>query len=82
MVVIRLARFGTKHVPQYRVTVADQKYAAKKRFIEVVGTFNPRPAGKPADVKLDMERINAWIKKGAQPSERVRSIIRKFEATK
>lgn len=79
MVVIRLARVGTKHVPKYRVTVADQRYAPTGRFIEVVGYFNPNPSGKEKGLTLDMEKVNSWIKKGAQPTERVRSLIRKFE---
>ncbi len=79
MVVIRLARFGTKHLPRYRVTVADQKYAATGRYIEVVGHFNPKPLGKDVGLALEMEKINSWIKKGAQPTERVRGLIRKFE---
>jgi len=82
MVVIRLARFGTKHIPRYRVTVADQKYAAKGRFLEVVGQYNPAPEGKDKELSLDVEKINYWIKQGAQPTERVRSLIRKFEKSK
>jgi small subunit ribosomal protein S16 len=81
MVVIRLARFGTKHVPKYRVTVADQKYAAKGRFLEIVGTYNPKPMGNDKELVIDVERIQHWVKKGAQPTERVRSLIRKFEKT-
>ena len=57
MVVIRLARFGTKHLPQYRVTVADQKFAAKKRYLEVVGYYNPQPNGKAVGHQLEMEKI-------------------------
>ncbi len=82
MVVIRLARFGTKHLPKYRITVADQKYAATGRYIEVVGQYNPKPQGKDVAVKLEMDKINHWIKKGAQPTQRVQSLIRKFEQTK
>jgi small subunit ribosomal protein S16 len=81
MVVIRLARFGTKHVPKYRVTVADQKYAAKGRFLEIVGQYNPKPLGDDKELALNLERIQLWMKKGAQPTERVRSLIRKFEKT-
>ena len=79
MVVIRLARFGKKHYPVYRVTVADQKYAATGRFLEVVGEFNPSPRGQEKGLNLDMEKINAWIKKGAQPTDRVKSLMRKYE---
>lgn len=82
MVVIRLARFGTKHVPRYRVTVADQKYGAKGRFLEVVGQFNPNPQGQDKELLLDIEKINHWMKRGAQPTERVRSLIRKAEKAK
>ncbi len=81
MVVIRLARFGTKHVPKYRITVADQKYAATGRFLEVVGLYNPKPLGKDKEIALDMAKVQAWMKQGAQPTERVRSLIRKFEKT-
>ena len=80
MVVIRLARVGTKHEPKYRVTVADKKFHATKRFIEVVGHFNPTPRGKEKGLHLELDKIDSWIKKGAQPSERVRSLIRKFSA--
>lgn len=79
MVVIRLARFGTKHLPRYRVTVADQKYAATGRFIEVVGTYNPKPSGKDKQLVLEMDRVKHWIGKGAQPTERVRTLLRNFE---
>ena len=79
MVVIRLARFGKKHLPRYRVTVADQKYAATGRFIEIVGEYNPKPQGKEKALDVDLEKINAWIKKGAQPTERVRSLLKKVE---
>ena len=79
MVVIRLARFGTKHLPKYRVTIADQKYAATGRHIEIVGQYNPKPLGKDVGLTLEMDKINAWIKKGAQPTERVRTLIRNFE---
>lgn len=82
MVVIRLARFGSKHEPKYRVTVADQRFAATKRFIEVVGYYNPSPRGKEQGLSLDMEKINSWIKKGAQPSETVRSLIRRVQPAK
>ena len=81
MVVIRLARFGKKHVPRYRVTVSDQKYAAQGRFLEVVGQYNPKPMGEDNELTLNLARIQQWVKKGAQPTERVRSLIRKFEKT-
>jgi len=79
MVVIRLARFGKKHYPIYRVTVADSRRAATGKFIEVVGSYNPTPRGKDKGLDLDMEKISAWIKKGAQPTDRVKSLIRKSQ---
>lgn len=82
MVVIRLARFGTKHEPKYRVTVADQRFAATGRFIEIVGHFNPAPRGKEQGLNLDMDKINSWVKKGAQPSETVRSLMKKYQGVK
>lgn len=82
MVVIRLARFGTKHLPKYRVTVADQKYAASGRYIEVVGQYNPKPMGKDVPLTLEMDKINHWMKLGAQPTERVRTLIRNFAKAK
>lgn len=82
MVVIRLARFGAKHEPKYRVTVADQRFAATGRFIEVVGYYNPNPRGKEQGLMLEMDKIDAWVKKGAQPSETVRSLMKKYQAVK
>lgn len=79
MVVIRLARFGKKHYPVYRVTVADQKFAATGRFLEIVGEFNPSPRGQEKGLRLDMDKITSWIQKGAQPTDRVKSLMRKFE---
>lgn len=76
MVVIRLARFGKKHYPIYRVTVADSRRAATGKFIEVIGHYNPTPRGQDKKLDLDMDKVNAWIKKGAQPSDRVKSLIR------
>lgn len=79
MVVIRLARFGSKHVPRYRVTVADQRRWVKGRFIEVVGQYNPLASGKETKLTLDLEKIKTWIANGAQPSETVKSLIRKAQ---
>jgi small subunit ribosomal protein S16 len=79
MVVIRLARTGMKNSPRYRIMVADQKYSVTKRFLEIVGSFNPKAQGQDKELVIDMERVNSWIAKGAQPSERVRSLIRKAQ---
>lgn len=76
MVVIRLARFGSTHRPKYRVTVADSRKAATKKFIEVIGHFNPSPSGNDKGLVLDLDKANDWIKKGAQPSDRVKKLLK------
>ena len=82
MVVIRLARFGKKHSPRYRITVADQRRWLGGKFIEVIGHYNPTPQGQEKEFTCDMEKVQAWIKKGAQPSDRLKSLIRKAQAVK
>jgi small subunit ribosomal protein S16 len=71
---IRLARFGKKKLPFYRVVVIDKRRPRNGRFVEIVGTYNPLV--KPAAVKLDAERIKYWLGCGAQPSDTVRSFIK------
>jgi small subunit ribosomal protein S16 len=69
---IRLARGGTKKRPYYRVVVADERAPRDGRFIEKVGTYNPLLPGDSAErVKLDLERIQYWLSKGAKPTDRV-----------
>lgn len=80
MVVIRLARFGKKHSPRYRITVADSRRWLNGKFIEVVGQYNPAPSGQEKEITCDLEKIQAWIAKGAQPSDRVKSLLRKVQA--
>jgi small subunit ribosomal protein S16 len=71
-VVIRLSRAGTKKRPIYHVVVADSRYPRDGRFIERLGFFNPLlPKDNEARLKLDLEKIKAWMAKGAQPSDRV-----------
>jgi small subunit ribosomal protein S16 len=70
--VIRLARAGTKKRPFYHVVAADSRAPRDGRFIERLGYFNPLlPKEKTERLKLDLEKIQDWIKKGAQPSDRV-----------
>jgi small subunit ribosomal protein S16 len=70
--VIRLARAGTKKRPVYHVVVADSRSPRDGRFIERLGHFNPLMPKDNADrLKFDIEKAQAWIKKGAQPSDRV-----------
>src|ERR1700675_5107170 len=71
-VVIRLARAGTKKRPVYHVVVADSRFPRDGRFIERLGHFNPLlPKDNEARLKLDMDKVKAWLGKGAQPSDRV-----------
>ena len=74
MLSIRLARFGKKKLPFYRVVVIDKRRPRNGRFVEIVGTYNPLI--KPALVKLDAERVKYWLGCGAQPSDTVRSFIK------
>ena len=78
MVKIRLRRMGAKKAPFYRVVVADSRYPRDGRFIEEIGYYNPTT--NPAEVKIDMDKANDWIKKGAQPTDTVKALLKKAEA--
>lgn len=80
MVVIRLSRQGSTHDPKYRVMVADSRRARDGKFIEIVGRYNPLARGQEKKIDLELDRIKEWIGKGAQPSDTVKSLIRKAEA--
>ena len=73
MLMIRLARFGARKQPYYRVVVIEKDRARNGRSIEVVGTYNPRTT--PATVDLKRERIEHWTSNGAQLSERVAKLL-------
>lgn len=75
---IRLARLGAKKSPFYRVVVADSRAPRDGKFIEILGTYNPMV--DPAEVKVDNDKANAWIAKGAQPTESARAILVKSGA--
>jgi small subunit ribosomal protein S16 len=72
---IRLARIGKKKKPFYRVVVIERTRARDGRFVENVGTYDPLK--KLADIKLNADRIKHWLGRGAQPSDTVRSFIRR-----
>ena len=74
MLTIRLARIGKKKKPFYRVVVIERTRARDGRIREAVGTYDPLK--KPAEIKLNSERIKHWLSKGAQPSDTVRSFIK------
>ena len=73
MLMIRLARFGARKQPYYRVVVIEKERARNGRPVEVVGTYNPRT--NPASVDLKRERITYWVSQGAQCSERMTKLL-------
>ena len=70
---IRLARAGAKKAPFYRVVAADSRAPRDGRFIEILGRYNPR--AEPSVIELNLEKIDAWLSKGAEPSETVAKLI-------
>ena len=72
---IRLRRIGAKKAPCYRIVVADSRYPRDGRFIEEIGFYNPMK--EPAEVTVDSEKAKKWISNGAQPTETVRSLLKK-----
>lgn len=74
MVKIRLRRMGAKKAPFYRIVVADSRYPRDGRFIEQLGTYNPLT--EPAEIKIDAEKAQEWIKTGAQPTETVKRLLK------
>ena len=76
MIVIRLNRGGSKKRPFYNIVVADRRNARDGRFIERLGYFNPLARGAEQRIVLDLEKVEAWVAKGAQPSDRVKRIIK------
>lgn len=79
MVVIRLSRGGAKKRPFYHIVVADKQRSRNGRFIEQVGYFNPIAAGKEVRLAIDIERIQQWVAKGAQPSDRVKYLMKSHQ---
>ncbi|NLT57682.1 MAG: 30S ribosomal protein S16 [Clostridiales bacterium] len=72
---IRLRRMGAKKAPFYRVVVADSRYPRDGRFIEEIGTYNPMT--DPSEFKVDADKVQAWIKNGAQPTDTVKALLKK-----
>lgn len=75
MLTIRLARTGARKQPHYRVVVIEKERARNGRPVEIVGTYNPRT--EPASIELKRERIDHWVSKGAQLSDRVSKLLSK-----
>ena len=75
MLSIRLTRMGAKKKPFYRIVVAEKRSKRDGRFVESVGYYDP--CRNPADIKINRERLTYWIERGAQPTETVRSLIKR-----
>ena len=76
MVVIRLARGGSKKRPFYHINVADSRMPRDGRFIERVGFFNPMARGAEEALRVELERIDFWLARGAQPTDRVVKLLK------
>ena len=70
---IRLSRHGAKGAPFYRIVVADSRSPRDGRFIDRIGTYNPRT--QPSDIQLDADKAREWLDKGAQPTDQVRKLL-------
>ncbi len=77
---IRLKRLGAKKAPFYRVVVADERSPRDGKFIDEIGYYNPLT--NPVDVKIDAEKATKWLNNGAQPTETVRTLLKKTEIIK
>ena len=78
MVVIRLTRGGTKHRPFYRIVAMDKRRPRGSRYIDLIGHYNPMR--EQPEIRVDFDKYNEWIKKGAKTSETVKSLIKKVKA--
>lgn len=81
MVVIRLSRGGTNKRPFYQIVVSDRRDARDGRCVERIGYFNPMATGKEVRLHIEQDRANYWISKGAQPSPRVKQLLKTFAKT-
>ena len=78
-VIIRLTRLGSKKAPFYRVVVADSRFPRDGRFVEEIGYYNPLT--EPAEIKIDADKAQKWLKNGAQPTDTVKSLLKKAGVT-
>ena len=81
MVIIRLARSGAKKNPYYNITVADERKPRDGAFIERLGFFNPTAQGQEERLRINLEKVDQWVAKGAQLSERVASLVKEAKLT-
>ena len=80
MVVIRLSRGGAKKQPFYHIVAADRRNRRDGRYIEQLGYFNPQARGQAVRVSMDLQRVEYWLDKGAQMSERAEKILAEFRS--
>lgn len=80
MVKIRLQRVGAKKAPFYKIVVADSRYPRNGRMIEEIGNYDPMK--EPAVINIKQDKVEEWLKKGAQPTDTVRALIKKAGAEK
>ena len=73
---IRLRRVGRKKLPLYRIVVADQEAPRDGRFIEIIGTYNPKGTNAAEKVQVDADKARQWIQQGATPSDTVQSLLK------
>ena len=81
MVTIRLSRGGAKKKPFYQIVVADSRRSRDGRYIENIGFFNPVAKGSQERLRLDVAKLEDWVAKGAQPSDRVASLVKEARKT-
>jgi len=81
MLVVRLARAGTKKRPFYHLVVTDSRRPRDGRYIERVGLFNPIAAGNESGLRIDLPRVAHWVGQGAQCSERVSRLVSSYQLT-
>ena len=76
MLKIKLQRVGKKHQSQYRIVVAEARSKASGKYVDLLGTYNPRK--QPSEFKLNLTKYQSWLKKGAQPTDTVRKLAEKL----
>ena len=77
MVVIRMARGGAKNRPFYNIVVADSRMPRDGRFLEKIGYYNPKAASSEQKYRIALDRVEHWVKEGAQPSDAVKKLIKR-----
>jgi len=80
MIAIRLTRLGAKKKPFYRIVVIDSRKPRESKTKDIIGYYNPLK--EPPDIKIDLEKVNYWVAKGAQTSETVQSLVNKVKKSK